>query len=149
VRLAAAHAAGLNLDRTALPLLLKLLQDEAVHVRREAATGLGRLKDKKSGGADPRCAPRGAPTASSSTPLIYALIQIDDRDGTLSGLADTNPNVRRAALIALDQMDHGRAQPASWSRPHLDPSNLAAPAGPRSSPSSPRARLGRANCWAC
>jgi putative membrane-bound dehydrogenase-like protein len=40
--------------------------------------------------------------------LIYALIRINDRERTLPFLKDTNPEVRRAALIALDQMDDGK-----------------------------------------
>jgi hypothetical protein len=39
--------------------------------------------------------------------LIYALIEIGNRDATLKGLADASPQVRQAALIALDQMDDG------------------------------------------
>ena len=39
--------------------------------------------------------------------LIYALIEIADRDATAQGLVDANPRVRRAALIALDQMPAG------------------------------------------
>src|SRR6185295_14711408 len=55
--------------------------------------------------------------------LIFALIRIDDREDTLAGLSDTNPNVRRAALIALDQMDHG-ALTREQVTPLLDPANL-------------------------
>jgi putative heme-binding domain-containing protein len=39
--------------------------------------------------------------------VIYAIIQINDRERTLPFLKDANPQVRRAALIALDQMDDG------------------------------------------
>jgi putative heme-binding domain-containing protein len=39
--------------------------------------------------------------------LIYALIEIADREATLTGLRDVNLRLRRAALIALDQMDGG------------------------------------------
>jgi putative heme-binding domain-containing protein len=40
--------------------------------------------------------------------LIYSLIQINDNKQTLSYLSDPNPEVRRAALIALDQMPDGQ-----------------------------------------
>jgi putative heme-binding domain-containing protein len=122
VRIAAAHAAGLQFDRAALPALLKLLKDEALHVRREAATALGRLRDKK---AVPALldALRAGGDRFLEHSLIFALIQIDDREDTLAGLTDTNPNVRRAALIALDQMDHGGLTREQVT-PHLDPSNL-------------------------
>jgi putative membrane-bound dehydrogenase-like protein len=39
--------------------------------------------------------------------LTYALIEIGDRAATAVGLKDDSPRVRRAALIALDQMDGG------------------------------------------
>jgi putative membrane-bound dehydrogenase-like protein len=40
--------------------------------------------------------------------ILFALIQTNDRDETLTFLSDHNPQVRRAALIALDQMDDGK-----------------------------------------
>src|SRR5690606_29557854 len=40
--------------------------------------------------------------------LIYALIEIDNRQATLAGLEDESPAIRRGALIALDQMDSGQ-----------------------------------------
>jgi putative heme-binding domain-containing protein len=40
--------------------------------------------------------------------LIFGLIQIGAREQTLPFLKDPNPQVRRAALIALDQMDDGK-----------------------------------------
>lgn len=40
--------------------------------------------------------------------LIYSLILINDRSPTLPFLNDPNPQVRRAALTALDQMDDGK-----------------------------------------
>lgn len=39
--------------------------------------------------------------------IIYSLIQIGERKATLPFLKDENPAVRRAALIALDQMNDG------------------------------------------
>src|SRR5262249_51190118 len=40
--------------------------------------------------------------------LIQALIKIADRDRLVRGLADPSPVIRRAALIALDQMEGGK-----------------------------------------
>ncbi len=37
--------------------------------------------------------------------LTYALIEIADGEGTAAGLGNTNPRVRRACMMALDQMD--------------------------------------------
>ncbi|MEX0729053.1 MAG: PVC-type heme-binding CxxCH protein [Planctomycetaceae bacterium] len=39
--------------------------------------------------------------------LIWAVIRINDRERTIPYLSDSSPVVRRAALIALDQMDGG------------------------------------------
>jgi putative membrane-bound dehydrogenase-like protein len=38
---------------------------------------------------------------------IFAVIRIDDREAVLPFMSDPDPNTRRAALIALDQMHHG------------------------------------------
>jgi len=122
VRQAAAHISGLLPGKNASPGLLKLLRDESPEVRREAATSLGRLKSKDAvpGLLD---AVRVGGDRFLEHALIYALIRIDDREGTLPGLSDPNPSVRRAALIALDQMDHG-ALTRDLVTPLLDPSNL-------------------------
>jgi putative membrane-bound dehydrogenase-like protein len=107
VRNAAAHSAGLHRDRDALPILADLVvKDAEAEVRREAATALGRIR---------RTEAVPALLAALNSPadrflehaLIYALIEIAGRDATIKGLADPNPKVRRAALIALDQMEAG------------------------------------------
>jgi glucose/arabinose dehydrogenase len=107
VRLAAATVAGLHRDALAAPRLTERLKDdEALAVRREAATALGRMRQVPAVGAllDGL---RGNGDRFLEHALIYALIVIDDRRSTLPGLFDPNPRVRRGALIALDQMDHG------------------------------------------
>jgi putative membrane-bound dehydrogenase-like protein len=106
VRLTAAHCAGLHRDTAALPLLQELLAKGSAPVRREAATALGRLRLKE---ALPPLweALRAGGDQFLEHALIYALIQIGDRDGLHRGLRDAGPMVRRAALIALDQMDGG------------------------------------------
>src|SRR5258706_4950294 len=43
--------------------------------------------------------------------LISALIKIGDREGTATGLASSSSFARRAALIALDQMEGGGLKP--------------------------------------
>ena len=122
VRIVAAHISGELLGMNSYLGLLKLLKDEVPAVRREAATSLGRLKFK---GAVPALldAVRAGGDRFLEHALIYALIRIDDREGTLVGLSDSNPSVRRAALIALDQMDHGGLT-RDQVTPLLDPSNL-------------------------
>ncbi len=81
--------------------------DSAAHLTRVAAEGLGRLR-----------AVSGVPVLLEATPaathdpvlqhsLIYALIQIAAPAETRAGLRSDYPAQRRAALIALDQMDGG------------------------------------------
>jgi putative membrane-bound dehydrogenase-like protein len=111
VRQAAAHAAGLWRDRAALQPLLELLADESAQVRRAAAEALGRIGD---GSAVPAllgaaCGPGDRVLEHS---LIYALIEIADRRATRRGLESEKPESKRAALIALDQMDGGELEAA-------------------------------------
>lgn len=117
VRQTAVHCVSLHADAAALPALLKIVGSDLPSIRREAATALGRIRDKS---AVPALLAALKPPALSgasvaaSVPdrflehsIIDALIQIDDRAGTLAGLSDPNDFIRRGALIALDQMDHG------------------------------------------
>jgi putative membrane-bound dehydrogenase-like protein len=106
VREAAAHAVFCHRDRAARPALLPLLADASPSVRREAATALGTLHDATAVPALLK-ALAGDNDRLLEHALTYALIEIDDRAAVLPGLADASPRVRRAALIALDQMDGG------------------------------------------
>lgn len=107
VRLTAVCAAGRVRDQAALDKLTELVvSDESAAVRREAATALGRLHRAEAAPAL-LAALRAGGDRFLEHALIYALIQIDDRAATLAGLEDANPQVRRAALIALDQMNSG------------------------------------------
>src|SRR5205823_2930472 len=53
--------------------------------------------------------------------VTYALIEIADAKGTARGLTSKEPLTRRAALVALDQMDGGGLDPQALAR------ELAAP----------------------
>ncbi|HEY8505810.1 MAG TPA: HEAT repeat domain-containing protein, partial [Gemmataceae bacterium] len=115
VRQAAIHSVSVRRDREAMPELLKLLQSESPHNRRAAAEALGRI-------GDPAAIPALLAAAGEADDrvlhhsLTYALIEIADPDATAAGLspAGTNaarsaaPRTRRAALVALDQMEGGR-----------------------------------------
>ncbi len=107
VRIAAAHTVGLLRDAEAQARLEDLVIHDTPAVRRQAATALGRLGRAAAVPALLRSLGRGSDRFLEHA-LIYALIRIADRDATLAGLRDPNPAVRRAALIALDQMDGGR-----------------------------------------
>lgn len=105
-RLAAVRSVGVLKDRGSVPQLLRMVVEDSPPLRREAATALGRIGD-----------PEAVPALLKSLvdpvdrllehALIYALIEIGDRERTLLGLAAASPQVRKASLIALDQMDHG------------------------------------------
>jgi putative membrane-bound dehydrogenase-like protein len=75
--------------------------------KRAAAEALGRSGDKQwVPNLLAQLAKNNGPVMDHS--LIYALIEIGDVEGTAAGLQSKNPRVRRAALIALDQMGDKR-----------------------------------------
>jgi putative membrane-bound dehydrogenase-like protein len=103
VQQAAAHYAGIHRYKPAVPVLVKFLKSKSLHVRREAATALGCIGDKRAVPALLAAAQAGNGRVLEHS-LIYALIEIGDAKGTAAGLASKNPHAQRAALIALDQM---------------------------------------------
>jgi putative membrane-bound dehydrogenase-like protein len=119
VRQAAVHSAGLIRDAEALPRLLAILKGDAPPVRREAAAALGRLHDNRAAQALLE-ALAGSPDRFLEHALIFGLIETADRDALVYALEDSNPAVRRGALIALDQMDGGELT-REMVAPLLDP----------------------------
>ena len=97
VQLAAIHSAGLHRDAKALLALLRLVNhEEDPAVTRQAATALGRIKARLP--IEPIMAAIGyAGDRFREHALIYALIQINDRDKTAEFLGNRNHLVRRAA----------------------------------------------------
>jgi len=106
VRLAAANSVANYPETAALDGLLPLLSDGDPRVRRAAATALGRIGDSRAVGPLLEALAVGTDRFLEHA-LIFALIEIDDRDATFAGLEHSLPQVRRAALIALDQMNRG------------------------------------------
>lgn len=108
VRQAAARSTGLWRDEAAESLLARLVADDEPNVRREAATALGRLGRAS---AVPKLLSALALGVEGDRFLehavIFALITLGDRPGTLEGLKSPHSEVRRGALVALDQMDNG------------------------------------------
>jgi putative membrane-bound dehydrogenase-like protein len=121
VRLAAATAAGLHRDAKAARRLEEMIRtaDLDMALQREAATALARLGRRESVPAL-LSGLRAHADRFVEHALIYALIRIDDADGTRTGLSQPDPAVRRGALIALDQMNQGGL---TWAdvKPLLDP----------------------------
>jgi putative heme-binding domain-containing protein len=82
------------------------LGGDSPHNRRVAAEALGRIGDRRIVPALLGAAGEPADCVLGHS-LTYALIELADREVTAAGLHDKNPLMRRAALVALDQMDGG------------------------------------------
>lgn len=113
VRIAAAQAAGLAGDRGALDALHTMLQQDQPPGRREAATALGRIGEKRSNGPLVTAAARAADRFEEHA-ITYALIQNFSRltnqniGASIPQLFTLPPRSAKAALIAFDQMDRSQ-----------------------------------------
>jgi putative membrane-bound dehydrogenase-like protein len=101
---AAGHSVALWRDQQALPELLRLLDSLSLPNRRVAAEALGRIGDK-SAVRDLLTAAADAGDRFVEHSITYALIQIADAEETRAGRDSPHAGTRRAALIALDQME--------------------------------------------
>ncbi len=107
VRQAAAHAAGVEKDTAAGAALGKMVVEDEPRLRLKAAEGLGRIGKPEAIAALLESLRRGGDRFLEHA-AIYALIQINNPKATQPALADPNPRVRQAALVALDQMKAGQ-----------------------------------------
>jgi putative heme-binding domain-containing protein len=104
VRIAAARMAGLARDRDAVPRLMEMVQKDEPPVRRQASTALGQI-------GDPQAVPPLLRAAGGSVDrflehaIIYSLITLKTPGPVAEALKSGNPGTRKAALIALDQME--------------------------------------------
>ncbi len=105
-RLAAVKAVGDLRDAESILPLIEVLKNDEPPVRREAATALGRLGNAAAVPALLEALGRSVDRFEEHA-LVFALIEINDPKATLAGLDSESASVRRAALIALDQMDGG------------------------------------------
>jgi putative membrane-bound dehydrogenase-like protein len=119
VRQAAVTSIGLHRDGQALARLEVMVRKDEPQIRREAATALGRIGDKNAVVALLESIRAGGDRYLEHA-IIFALIRIGSREELIAALQDANPSVRRAALIALDQMDQGNLTP-DLVTPLLDP----------------------------
>ena len=110
VRHVALESVSLSCDRAAPQRLATILQNSGPQLQRVAAEALGRIGDHQ-------VVPALLTTAAQRRDrvlehsLTYALIEIADPLGTAAGLSASSPFEKRAALVALDQMDNGGLQP--------------------------------------
>jgi putative membrane-bound dehydrogenase-like protein len=110
VRQAAIHSASLWRDPEAVRALCQLLNSGNPSLQRAAAEALGRIGEPAA--VAPLLALAAKPTDRVlQHSLIYALIEIGDRDRTAKGLVTSEPREQCAALVALDQMDGGNLAP--------------------------------------
>jgi putative membrane-bound dehydrogenase-like protein len=110
VRQAAIHAVSVWRDKEAVPELIKLLKNPSLHNRRAAAEALGRMGDETAVPALFDALADDKMDRVLEHSLTYALIEIGDRTQTSFGLKSKSPRVRRAAMIALDQMPGGKLE---------------------------------------
>jgi putative membrane-bound dehydrogenase-like protein len=104
VRVAAARCAGMAIDREAVGRLTAMARADHPAARRQAIAALGQIGDA---GTVP------ALLAASANPedrfvehsIIYSLISLRQPQPVVQALGDARPTVRKAALVALDQME--------------------------------------------
>jgi putative membrane-bound dehydrogenase-like protein len=116
VRQTALHSVSVRRDAGATTALIALLQTGTPHNQRAAAEALGRIGDRAAVPALLEASGRldSDPVRHDRIlehSLTYALIDIDDPSATRVGLQSDRSWMRRAALIALDQMDGGGLEP--------------------------------------
>ncbi len=105
VRIAAAAATGMARDGQAVDRLLALVkQDSHPAVRRESATALGMIGDTRAVDALLAAAARATDRFLEHS-ITYALIELNTPAPEIAALSNPNLRIRKAALIALDQMD--------------------------------------------
>ncbi|MBI3413806.1 MAG: HEAT repeat domain-containing protein [Verrucomicrobia bacterium] len=121
VRHAAVHSVSVWRDLAALDPLLRLLRTDTLQVRRAASEALGRLGDKRAVPA--LLSAIDKPDRVNEHSLTYALVEIGGATNTAVGLKATNVWVKRAAMLALDQMDKGdlKAEAVTPSLASVDP----------------------------
>lgn len=113
VRTAAVRAVGLARDTEAVAALERMVKGDVAQVRRQAATSLGRI------GADTSTA---ALIAAAAVPgdrfvqhaITHSLITLGRTAPLVEALGHASPDVRRTALVALDQ-----SRPSPLRREHL------------------------------
>ncbi len=103
-RTAAARVLGLAKDKQAVSKLMNMVQIDKAPVRRQAATALGQIGNKQAIGALLKAASNPDDRFVEHS-IIYSLITLKSPEPLAQALSDISVSIRKAALIALDQMD--------------------------------------------
>lgn len=106
LREVAARSAGWASDREATPVLIERLHDADPAVRRAAAEALGRCPGEGATAALLAAIPAAIDRAEEHA-LIFAMLELGDAEALGAGLRHENVAIRRAALIALEQVAPG------------------------------------------
>ena len=116
VRQAALHSVSVHRDRLAAKKLATMIERGPAHNRRAAAEALGRVGSSRDVSKLLAAVPSAMITNRGVKPgvdrflehsLIYAAMELIDTDTLRKSITATDDRIRRAALIALDQMDGG------------------------------------------
>ncbi len=110
VRIATARALGLAKDKASIDQLTQMIQNDDPAGRRQAATALGQIAEANSIPALLTSA-EGVKDRYVEHAIIYALISINQPAEVRRGLNNSSTDVKKAALIALDQMKDGSLKP--------------------------------------
>lgn len=103
VRTSAARALGLAKNKESVDKLMELVQKDRFAVRRQVATALGQIGDKRAVAALLKAAATNNDRFEEHA-IIYALIKLNNAAPLIAALNNPSVNVKRTALIALDQM---------------------------------------------
>ncbi|WP_018616935.1 PVC-type heme-binding CxxCH protein [Segetibacter koreensis] len=104
VRTAAARVLGLGKNKEAVNKLMEIVQKDKPSVRRQAATALGQIGDSRAVTALLNGATDSIDRFVDHA-ITYALINLKTPAPLIAALHHSSPNVRKVAVIALDQMD--------------------------------------------
>ncbi len=105
VRIAAARISGLKRDGHSVEALSAMVLSDVAAVQRQAATALGQIGSAQAVDALLQAIDQGGERILEHT-LVFALMQIGDRQSLMAALDSHSGAVRKAAMIALDQMMH-------------------------------------------
>lgn len=112
LRQAAARSVGILKDKESGPKLIELLNDQEPQIIRTAATSIGQIKEPASIDSLFKAISRKSSDLHIQHAITYALIEIGDSTRTAHYLKDdSQPQLQRTSLRALDKMPEGALKP--------------------------------------